>query len=196
MEALGKHIRRTSKKAEERVAALGRIMPNIGGPMYDKRKALQGMVRSILLYGAPIWYKDMRVISYKNRIKRADRKRLLRLASAYRTASTDTLTGHGCFKNCLKRIRKADDEYCVYCQDTDDVRHTLFSCPRWTVHRLTSSEEEEDTTECLFCTETNSGEGWIKCCVCQKWGHEAWAWIDSNDPDEFTRKKPLRIFKD
>ncbi|KAG5872322.1 hypothetical protein JTB14_003509 [Gonioctena quinquepunctata] len=51
-------------------------------------------------------------------------------------------------------------------------------------------EEEEEDTECPFCRETlskdNSVEGWIKCCVCQKWGHEACAGLDSDDPDEFT----------
>lgn len=30
------------------------------------------------------------------------------------------------------------------------------------------------------------GEVWIKCCICQRWGHEACAGIDSDDSDEFT----------
>lgn len=51
------------------------------------------------------------------------------------------------------------------------------------------SESEEDETECLYCTEMFSndakGEGWIKCCACGKWGHEACDGIKSEDPGEF-----------
>lgn len=53
-----------------------------------------------------------------------------------------------------------------------------------------SESSEEDDIECLYCTEKNSsdnkGEGWIKCCACGKWGHEACAGIDSDGPVEFT----------
>lgn len=52
------------------------------------------------------------------------------------------------------------------------------------------SSDEDNDTECLFCTETyskdNRGEGWIRCVVCLKWGHEACAGIDSDDGEEFT----------
>ncbi|KAG5859441.1 hypothetical protein JTB14_035350 [Gonioctena quinquepunctata] len=44
------HIRKVTKKAEESIATLSKIMPNIGGPMSDKRK-----MQSIILYGASIW---------------------------------------------------------------------------------------------------------------------------------------------
>ncbi|KAK4883153.1 hypothetical protein RN001_006472 [Aquatica leii] len=57
---------------------------------------------------------------------------------------------------------------------------------------LNASESEssgEEGVKCLFCTNTFSkddqGEGWIRCCVCEKWGHEACAGIDSDDPDNF-----------
>ncbi|KAG5886344.1 hypothetical protein JTB14_000448 [Gonioctena quinquepunctata] len=46
--SIGEHIRRTSKKSEEKVAALGRIIPNISGPMYDKRKAMQTDSRELI----------------------------------------------------------------------------------------------------------------------------------------------------
>ncbi|XP_052741851.1 uncharacterized protein LOC128198807 [Bicyclus anynana] len=56
-------------------------------------------------------------------------------------------------------------------------------------NRSDSSEEESDT-ECLFCTESyskdNKGEGWIRCVMCLKWGHEACAGIDSDDEGDFT----------
>lgn len=56
-------------------------------------------------------------------------------------------------------------------------------------YRSDSSEEESDT-ECFFCTESYSkdskGEGWIRCVVCLKWGHEACAGVDSDDEGDFT----------
>ncbi|CAH1985659.1 unnamed protein product [Acanthoscelides obtectus] len=53
-----------------------------------------------------------------------------------------------------------------------------------------SSSEDESDAECLFCNErfsnNNRGEGWIKCCACLRWGHEACAGVDPDDADEFT----------
>ncbi|CAH2087193.1 unnamed protein product [Euphydryas editha] len=55
---------------------------------------------------------------------------------------------------------------------------------------IVSESSEEEDLECLFSTETFSkddrGEEWIKCCVCQRWGHEACAGIDSDDSNKFT----------
>lgn len=52
-----------------------------------------------------------------------------------------------------------------------------------------TSESEEDDTECLYCTEKFSSdtkdEGWIKCCACGKWGHEACAGVEGDDAGEF-----------
>lgn len=52
-----------------------------------------------------------------------------------------------------------------------------------------SSSEDENDAECLFCTEPfsrdNKGEGWIQCSLCYKWGHEACAGVDDDDPDRF-----------
>lgn len=44
---------------------------------------------------------------------------------------TQTLTGHGCFKSYLHRFKRAEDDVCAYCQDTDTVEHTVFMCNRW-----------------------------------------------------------------
>lgn len=51
-----------------------------------------------------------------------------------------------------------------------------------------SSEEENNTdTECIFCTEPYSkdrkGEGWIRCCICTRWGHEACAGVGDDDEE-------------
>lgn len=53
-----------------------------------------------------------------------------------------------------------------------------------------SDADDEDDTECLFCNESYTkdkrGEGWIRCIVCLKWGHDACAGVDPDDVDEFT----------
>lgn len=44
---------------------------------------------------------------------------------------TQALTGHGCFRRYLYDRRRSETPSCTYCNDDDDVRHTLFVCPRW-----------------------------------------------------------------
>jgi DDE superfamily endonuclease/helix-turn-helix, Psq domain len=48
-----------------------------------------------------------------------------------------------------------------------------------------SSDSEEDDTECFYCNKKYStdihGEGWIRCCSCKKWAHDACAGADDDD---------------
>ena len=53
----GNHINTVTNTAEEKTAALSRLMPNIGGPLSEKRKVLSGVMHSILLYGCPVWHR-------------------------------------------------------------------------------------------------------------------------------------------
>lgn len=62
-------------------------MPNIGGPRSSKRSALAGAVHNMLLYGAPVWIGVLEYKKYAVRLGRVQRYILLRVASAYRTAS-------------------------------------------------------------------------------------------------------------
>lgn len=41
------------------------------------------------------------------------------------------LSGHGCFQSFIHRIRKAQTPKCLFCEETDDPKHTLFECVRW-----------------------------------------------------------------
>lgn len=87
----GEHIKRTVKKAEERMSSLHRLMPNIGGPSSTRRLLLYGVIQSILLYGAPTWFSAMKYRRYRDMYERTQRKALLRVASAYRTVSGKAL---------------------------------------------------------------------------------------------------------
>ncbi|KAJ8929643.1 hypothetical protein NQ314_017650 [Rhamnusium bicolor] len=62
-------------------------MPNIGGPSSQKREVLNGVIQSIVLYGAPVWKRALQRKRYRNMVDGVQRKSLLRVASAYRTVS-------------------------------------------------------------------------------------------------------------
>ena len=70
------------------VGKLTRLMLNIGGPASSRRAVLSGVVHSILLYGAPIWAEALKKKKYFLEMERTQRKILIRIASAYRTAPT------------------------------------------------------------------------------------------------------------
>ncbi|XP_074033340.1 uncharacterized protein [Leptinotarsa decemlineata] len=52
---------------------------------------LYGVVQSILLYGALVWYGALKIERYKAKMTSVQRKALIRVTSAYRTASAATL---------------------------------------------------------------------------------------------------------
>lgn len=85
------HLKYVTGKAEKAAAALGRLMPNIGGPKPEKRKVLASVVNSILLYCAAFWYGCLEKPTCRRLVERAQRKILIRVVSAYRTVSTRAL---------------------------------------------------------------------------------------------------------
>lgn len=87
----GKHVKQTVEKAQVKMAALTRILPNIGGPSGPKREVLCGVIQSTVLYGAPVWQQVTRIQKYKNALLSIQRKALLRIASGYRTISTSAI---------------------------------------------------------------------------------------------------------
>ncbi|XP_020298425.1 uncharacterized protein LOC109862716 [Pseudomyrmex gracilis] len=40
-------------------AALGRLLPNFGGPCEHVRKLYSAVVHSVLMYGAPVWHDEL-----------------------------------------------------------------------------------------------------------------------------------------
>lgn len=54
-------------------------------------------------------------------------------------------TGHGVFAKHLNRIGKLQNPTCWYCNDTDDVHHTIFVCKNWAHERDKLNEELELT---------------------------------------------------
>jgi len=82
------HISSVAAGAKKAVTALGRLMPNVGGPSQSKRSLLMSVVHSRLLYGAAIW--SERVLETqrnRNLLLQAQRGAALRVARCYRTVS-------------------------------------------------------------------------------------------------------------
>jgi len=74
--------------ARKAAAALGRLMPNIGGPSQAKRQLLMSVVQSRLLYGAEIWAEPvLGVQKTRNLLSQAQRCAALRVARCYRSVS-------------------------------------------------------------------------------------------------------------
>lgn len=49
---------------------------------------------------------------------------------------TQVFTGHGCFRQYLKRIGKLERDECPCGEGTDDAEHTLFKCAMFSRCRL------------------------------------------------------------
>ena len=81
------HLNRTSERAMKAIFALSRIMSNIGGPRYTKRKLLASYSSSLMLYGVPIWGKAANVPRYVAKIRSSYRISALKAACGYRTVS-------------------------------------------------------------------------------------------------------------
>nr|CAI5853258.1 unnamed protein product [Callosobruchus analis] len=87
----GVHVKKVIEKAEKKIAILSRLMPNVGGPSSNKRAILNGVIQSVVLYGAPAWHRVASRKKYQKALDSLQRKSLLRVASAYRTVSTRAL---------------------------------------------------------------------------------------------------------
>lgn len=73
------------------MTALGRLMPNIGGPLASKRRILACVAHSQLLYAAPVWHFAISKGYIRQKLKAIHRKLNLKICSAYRTVSTEAL---------------------------------------------------------------------------------------------------------
>lgn len=82
------HVKYLIQKSEARMAALARIMPNVGGPGSAKRVMLYSVIQSTVLYASPVWSPILEIKKYRDLLERLQRRSLLRVASGYRTVST------------------------------------------------------------------------------------------------------------
>jgi len=85
-----KHVETVAKIASTSATALARLMPNIGGPDQLKRKLLNSVVSSQLLYAAPVWSTATTAAARtRANLVRPQRAAALRVVRAYRTVSDE-----------------------------------------------------------------------------------------------------------
>lgn len=86
--SFGVHVAKVTAGARKAATVLGRLMPNVGGPMQCKRSLLMSVIHSRILYGAPLWADEVQKIQkYKNLLLQTQRCAALRVARCYRTVS-------------------------------------------------------------------------------------------------------------
>jgi len=85
------HIQQASQRATESALAIGRLMPNLGGPSQSKRSLITTVVNSKMLYALPMWAtRGTKTAKNRAKMARAQRKIALRITRCYRTVSADT----------------------------------------------------------------------------------------------------------
>ena len=77
------HFERLAPSVEATANALERLLPRLGGPGVGGRRLYAGVVRSRLLYGAPIWAEDLM----------ASRRSLLKVRRLHRTVAIRVVRG-------------------------------------------------------------------------------------------------------
>lgn len=80
----GEHFQQLAPRLVGVAGALSRLLPNLGGPNGPCRKLFAGVVRSMALYGAPIWADSL---GARNRalLRRPQRTVAVRICRAYST---------------------------------------------------------------------------------------------------------------
>lgn len=82
----GAHFTLLAPKVIGAAAALGRLLPNVGGPSATCRRLYSGVIRSMALYGAPVWV-DALGRANKALLRRPQRVIATRAIRGYRTVS-------------------------------------------------------------------------------------------------------------
>lgn len=86
------HIKNAANSTRGTIAALSRLMPNVGGPSANKRRLLMSIANSRLLYAAPIWADSTREYNRcREVILGEQRTAATRIIRAYKTVSREAV---------------------------------------------------------------------------------------------------------
>lgn len=84
----GEHFAQLAPKLIGTASALSRLLPNLGGPNVVCRRLYTGVVRSMALYGAPVWAESLSAQN-KALLRRPQRVMAVRVIRGYRTISAE-----------------------------------------------------------------------------------------------------------
>ncbi|XP_064074216.1 uncharacterized protein LOC135193884 [Vanessa tameamea] len=83
---------------EKAVGAMHRLLPSLGGPREEVRRLYAGVVRSMALYGAPVWSHRLTCARRcKTKILSLQRRVSIHMVRGYRTISFEAATLLACF---------------------------------------------------------------------------------------------------
>lgn len=118
--------------------ALGRLMPNLRGPQESKRRLYAGVVASVALYGAPVWYEEVSQ-SRKGRqtLNKIGRLIAIRVVAGYRTVSHDAATLLARF---VPLLLASSERHRVFLRSRDAIRNGI-----WTTEAEADIKEMEAT---------------------------------------------------
>ena len=85
----GPHLRGMASRVLRAADALGRLLPNLGGPGTKCRLLYAGILRSMALYGAPIWAPSLWRTENVRDLRRPQRAIAQRVARAYHSVGFD-----------------------------------------------------------------------------------------------------------
>ncbi|XP_053990545.1 uncharacterized protein LOC128882803 [Hylaeus volcanicus] len=82
------HFDRLVPRIQAVTTLLGRLLPNLGGPEEMVRRLYLGVVRSMALYGSPVWARDLVACRRgRHQLRRVQHHMAIRIARGYHTIS-------------------------------------------------------------------------------------------------------------
>ncbi|CAG4946299.1 unnamed protein product [Colias eurytheme] len=88
----GEHFDRLVPKLKRFAGYLQRLLPNLGGPSEEVRRLYAGIIRSMALYGAPVWANRLLLQRIRRKVYSVQRIISIRVVRGYRTISYDAST--------------------------------------------------------------------------------------------------------
>ncbi|KAI5739769.1 hypothetical protein M8J77_023226 [Diaphorina citri] len=85
------HLQHMLKKVRTATGNLSRILPRQGGAGENKRRILQNVSNSLMLYAAPVWSYITDKKTYKQKLISEQRKMSIRVSRAHRTVATEAV---------------------------------------------------------------------------------------------------------
>ncbi|XP_020298993.1 uncharacterized protein LOC109863187 [Pseudomyrmex gracilis] len=85
------HFDYVARKTHKVTWALSRLLPNLGGPRQSVRKLYANVVHSVVMYGAPVWHREVGMGRTAAPIASVQRLVGGRVARAYRTAALESV---------------------------------------------------------------------------------------------------------
>ena len=106
-------LKRLLKRPRQCGANLARLMSNIGGPREEKRRLVERVVHSKLLYAAPVWVSVLDNHAIQKSLSSTKRCAVMGSISAYRTVSTSAVLVLASVRSIDLLAKERQARYCI-----------------------------------------------------------------------------------